>query len=92
MILFFELELKLPYTNSLKEKRNILKSMLEKIKRRYNVSVIESDAQDNINRSRLSFVLISLYQNNAVSQMQEILQFIEENYEVEVIDIIKEFL
>lgn len=90
IVLSLELEIKLNEVDSLKEKRNILTSMIQKIKRRFNVSVIESQYQDDISWALLSMVCVSLSQKQAHQQMDAIIQFIEAGYNVEIINIFRD--
>lgn len=53
-----ELQLALP-SHSLKEKRGILKSILNRSRNRYNVACAEVDRQDNTSHATLAFVTVS---------------------------------
>ncbi|MGI6536895.1 MAG: DUF503 domain-containing protein [Caldicoprobacterales bacterium] len=76
-----------PWVHSLKEKRMIVKSLTEKLRNRYNVSVIESDAQ-NIHQTII--ISIAFLANNSAladSISEKICSFIENNTDAEVVDI-----
>ncbi|MCB0045440.1 MAG: DUF503 domain-containing protein [Caldilineaceae bacterium] len=62
------LELYLPLNHSLKGKRGILKPLIVRLRREYNVSVCESDAQDVLSRAVLEVVCVS--QNGALAHRQ----------------------
>lgn len=62
------LELYLPLTASLKEKRGIVKPLIARLRRDYNVSVCEADAQDVLSRAVLEVVCVS--QNGALAYRQ----------------------
>ena len=62
------LELYLPLNNSLKGKRSILKPLIARLRRDFNVSVCEADAQDMHSRAVLEVVCVS--QNSAVAHRQ----------------------
>jgi uncharacterized protein len=62
------LELYLPMTDSLKDKRSILKPLIARIRREFNVSVCEAEAQDTLTRSVLQVVCVS--QNGALAHRQ----------------------
>ncbi len=85
-----ELKIRIPYPVSLKEKRRYVKSMLDKIKRRYNVSIIENDDQDDHGWISLKLVVVSLSESSSNSTLDKIIDFIENNYSLEIIEIIKE--
>ena len=48
-----DLEIFLPYSRSLKDKRSIIKSLIERAKSRNNLSILEADYNDLWQRSRL---------------------------------------
>ena len=62
------LELYLPLNDSLKGKRGILKPLIARLRRDFNVSVCEADAQDVLSRAVLEVVCVS--QNHAVAHRQ----------------------
>jgi uncharacterized protein YlxP (DUF503 family) len=62
------LELYLPMTDSLKDKRSILKPLIARIRRNFNVSVCEAEAQDTLTRAVLQVVCVS--QNGALAHRQ----------------------
>lgn len=81
------LELYLPLTGSLKEKRGIMKPIIARLRREYNVSVCEADAQDILSRAVLEVVCVS--QNGALAhrQLQNVAKRIETlRLEAELVD------
>jgi uncharacterized protein len=54
-----EVELHLPGSSNLKEKRWVLRSLKDRLHRRFNVSVSEIDHQDLWQRARLAIVTVS---------------------------------
>ena len=62
------LELYLPLNNSLKGKRGILKPLTARLRREFNVSVCEADAQDVLSRAVLEVACVS--QNSALANRQ----------------------
>ncbi len=59
------LELYLPLNDSLKGKRGILKPLIARLRRDFNVSVCEADAQDVLTRAVLEVACVS--QNHALA-------------------------
>ena len=53
------LDLHIPEANSLKSKRMVIKSLIERIKNRFNVSVAEVDAQNLWQRSVIGIAYVS---------------------------------
>ena len=62
------LELYLPLNTSLKGKRSILKPLIARLRKDFNVSVCEAEAQDMHSRAVLEIVCVS--QNSAVAHRQ----------------------
>ena len=62
------LELYLPLNHSLKGKRGIVKPLIARLRREFNVSVCEADAQDVLSRAVLEVACVS--QNGALAQRQ----------------------
>ena len=79
-------------THSLKEKRRILSSMKEKLRGKFNISLIESDFQDLWQKIQISVVMASNSKVVAEKVFAQIEDFIFLNYPVRVIDINKEYI
>jgi uncharacterized protein YlxP (DUF503 family) len=62
------LDLHLPMNDSLKGKRSIIKPVIARIRRDFNVSVCEAAAQDELTRAVLEVVCVS--QNSALAHRQ----------------------
>ncbi len=62
---------------SLKEKRHIVKSLVERIKSRFNASVAEVDLNDNWKRAVIGISCVSNESGHADSMMANIVNFIE---------------
>lgn len=62
------LELYLPLNESLKGKRSILKPLIARLRKEYNISVCEAEAQDVLTRAVLEVVCVS--QNSALAHRQ----------------------
>jgi uncharacterized protein YlxP (DUF503 family) len=52
-------ELYLPYAGSLKDKRQIIQSIIARIRKRFNISITEVDFNDTWQRSKLGFAAIA---------------------------------
>lgn len=66
-------------SHSLKEKRRVVKSLLERARNRYNVSIAEVDHQDTWQMAGIGFTCISNSSSHADSMLAEIHRFIESN-------------
>ena len=84
--------LRAPWVHSLKEKRMIVKSLVAKLRNRYNVSAAEIDEQDTHQIIVIGVAAIVPHNAFADSMMEDISQFVEENTEAEIIDEEREIL
>jgi len=66
------LELQIPEARSLKDKRQVLRSLKDKLRRRFNVAVAELDFHDVWNASLIGVVTLS----NAQQHVEETLQLV----------------
>jgi len=71
-IALLTIELYLPVTHSLKEKRSVLKPLIARLRREYNISVCEADAQDMLSRAVLEIVCVSGNRALAHRQLQNV--------------------
>lgn len=62
---------------SLKDKRRILKSLIQRLQNKFNISVAESGAMDSWNDSELGIVCVSNESTHANSVVSNVLNFIE---------------
>lgn len=79
-------ELFIGEAHSLKEKRRVLKSVIDRIKTRYNVSAAEIGAMDTWQRSTLGLSIISNEQAYVHKIFAAIISFIEVQGTLTVID------
>lgn len=83
MIIYAEIECLLYESNSLKEKRSLIKKVLSKIKNDFNVSVAELDYHDLWQRTKLGIVTISNEKARAEKVIQSVLKMIDTFPELE---------
>ena len=79
------IELHISGATSLKEKRQVMKSLAHKIEHRFNVSVAETEHQDLHQRGTLAVAHVSINQHEAERALQKITDFAEANARAEVI-------
>ncbi len=79
-------ELYFPGRNSLKGKRQVLRSMKDRIKNRFNVSLAELDGHDKWQRTKLGIVTISNDGQHANSTLTGVMNFIEGFCDAQVLD------
>lgn len=68
------LEIELPYSHSLKEKRAVLQKIRDRLRARFNVAVAELDHQDVWQRATLGVVSISSSQTLLESTFHQVLE------------------
>lgn len=86
------IELTIPESNSLKDKRQVLRSMLDGIRRRFNVSAAEVDNLDLWRRATVGIAAVSNEQKYVDQLLASVTRWIEENPRVNVMDVQVEFL
>lgn len=77
------------WVTSLKEKRMVVKSIIEKAKHKFNISIAEIDKQDIHQSIVIGFVCISNEKKHAGQMLQKVQEFIENNTDA-VVDNIEE--
>jgi uncharacterized protein YlxP (DUF503 family) len=82
-----EVELHLPGTTSLKAKRLVLRSLQDRLRRRHNVAVSESDHHDQWQRAALCIVTVSNDSAVVYSILSRAQQLVEGDPRVELVDV-----
>lgn len=82
-----EIEIMIYEPQSLKEKRQILKSLITRIKNQFNVSIAEVDYLDLWQRAGLGIACVANSPTEAEKQMDKILEYIDGDGRFEVINI-----
>lgn len=80
-----EVTLRLFEIYSLKEKRRIVKSIIDKMHHKYNVSSAEVDEMDNLNKAVLGFVVVSNNKRLNDKILRNVLNNIDTFYESEIV-------
>ncbi len=81
-----------PASQSLKGKRWVLKSLKDRIRSRFNVSVAEMDGQDKWQKTVLAVCMIGTDKRHIDSQLQGVLKLIEAQHEIEILHHTIEFV
>lgn len=84
--------LRIPWALSLKDKRMVVKSLTEKMKHKFNISVAEVDMQDVHRTAVIGFACVTNSMSHADSIVDNVVRFIENNTEAEIEDVFKEML
>jgi uncharacterized protein YlxP (DUF503 family) len=78
--------LSLPYNDSLKGKRSVVKSILERTRNRFHVSAAEIEDQDAHRRAVLGFACVSNDGRHAQSMLDKVVSFIAATSEAQLVD------
>ena len=71
-------DLYLPMVSSLKEKRSIIKSLIEKSRNKFNIAVSETDDNDLWKKATISVVTVSNKRSYIDSMFSKYIEFISE--------------
>ncbi len=81
-----QIELRLPENHSLKGKRQVIQSIITRIRNKYNVSVAEVDNQSLWQLATLGVACVSNHKSHADEILANVVRFIAQNYpEVEIL-------
>lgn len=78
--------------NSLKSKRSVVKSIIEKSKNRFNISIAEVGENDKWQKSIIAFSTISNDQKIVEETIEKVINFFDFYSEIEIINIKREIL
>lgn len=87
-----EIAIKIETAYSLKEKRHIIKSVLERVKSRFNFSAAEVGEQEIRNYSVLGFSCVTNEKKHTTKMLDELERFLENDYRFEILDFRREIL
>jgi len=77
---------------SLKDKRMIIKSLIDRMKNKFNISVSEVELQDIHKKACIGFACVTSKSSHAESIVNNVINFIENNTDAEIYDIQTEIL
>ncbi|EFR32954.1 conserved hypothetical protein [Peptoniphilus harei ACS-146-V-Sch2b] len=78
--------------NSLKSKRSVVKSIIEKSKNKFNISIAEVGENDKWQKSIIAFSTISNDQKIVEETVEKVINFFDSYSEIEIINIKREIL
>ena len=91
-ILLLKVTLRASWVKSLKEKRMVLLSVTKRLKNKFNVSVGEVGSQDSHKIIEIGISQVASSAKVLFASKEEIINFIEDNTEAELIDIQEEIM
>lgn len=86
------LDLRLEGCRSLKDKRRILRSLLEKVRNQFHVAISEVDDLDLWQNAGIGVSCVSNNKTQAESTLNHVLDFIDENPSVETASVLTEMV
>ncbi|HLR10702.1 MAG TPA: DUF503 domain-containing protein [Sporosarcina sp.] len=86
MIVYAECTFFIPMAASLKDKRSVVKRMIDRTRNQFNLSIAEIDHQDLWQRTTLALVVVNRSQQVAEREIARAIQLLESNPEWEMTD------
>ncbi|MBG9982714.1 DUF503 domain-containing protein [Aerococcaceae bacterium DSM 111020] len=77
---------------SLKEKRQLSKSLIQRVQHKYSVSIAETSEQDHLGLLEIGIAIVSNERLHIERKQNKILNYIEAHYDVEMFDQIVEYV
>lgn len=87
MIVVAECSFFIPMASSLKDKRSVVKSMIERVKNQYNVSIAEMEHQNLWQRTTLVVVAVASSNERADKEVRRAIRLLESNPEWEMTEL-----
>lgn len=78
--------------NSLKSKRSVIKSIINKSKNRFNISIAEVGENDKWQKSVIAFSTISNDKKIVEESMEKVIDFFDSYSEIEIVNITREII
>jgi hypothetical protein len=82
-----KITLYIPHACSLKDKRQVSRSIVEKLRQRFNVSVAEVDTQDRHQTLTIGLAVVSGEFSHAEQSLNTIIRFVQEHADAEIVDV-----
>jgi uncharacterized protein YlxP (DUF503 family) len=80
------IHLRIPESHSLKEKRHVIRKVIDRVRHRFNVAISEVDDNDLWQRAQIGFCTVGNDRRFVNSSLDKIIDFIEKMYLAEVIE------
>ncbi len=77
----------IPHAASLKDKRQVCRSLIDKTRQRFNASVAEVDTQDIHQTMTIGIAVVSGDAAHAQNSLEEIIRFMEERADAELTEV-----
>jgi uncharacterized protein len=87
VVSILQIAMELDYVTSLKEKRSIVKSLKDRLQRRFHISVAEVDDNDSLGHAWIAAAVLSNSRSHGEAVLARVLAFAEENAEARISDV-----
>jgi len=87
-----KLRLRLQGNNSLKGKRKVIKSICERLHRRFNLAVAETDVHDIWQTGELGIAMVGNESRYIVSKLDKAINFVEDMQLAEIVDVERDLI
>jgi len=77
----------IPHATSLKEKRQVCRSIVDKARNKFNASIAEVATQDNHQTLTIGVAVVSGEMSHAQKSLDSVVRFMEEHAEGELVDV-----
>ena len=81
-----EVAIRIPSADSLKAKRHVVRSLKDRIRSRFNVSLAETDGMATWQRADLAAAAVAARPNQVEATLHRVLRMVETNPHVEVLE------
>ena len=82
-----KLKFHIPHATSLKDKRQVCRSIVDKTRKKFNVSVAEVDTQDTHQTLTIGIAVVSGEFTHGQNSLEEIIRFMERNADAELVNV-----
>jgi uncharacterized protein YlxP (DUF503 family) len=82
----FEVEIRIPDSHSLKDRRQVVRSLLDGARRRFSVSAAEVGGQDTWQRATLGFAVVASESRLAQEVVDQIDRFLWSHADIEIVN------
>ena len=79
----------IPYATSLKDKRQIRRSLIDKARQKFNASIAEVDTQDAIQTLTIGIAVVSGEYSHAQNMLDEVVRFMESHTDAELTKVVE---
>jgi uncharacterized protein YlxP (DUF503 family) len=86
------IELHIEYAQSLKEKRMVVRSLRDRVRAEFHISIAEVALQDLHQRARLALSFVALERDAAAARLDKISQFVESTTDATLVGFTSELL